>query len=104
MVNNLAQTISRGQQVYRWAKQYRVPVAFGTDLWGPEAQKSQVREFEMRMDLDEPAEIIRSATRVNAELLGEKETLGVIAQGAYADLLVIDGDPLKDIRVLIDPA
>jgi imidazolonepropionase-like amidohydrolase len=60
IVNNLTRTISRGEQVYGWAKKYHVPIAFGTDLWGPVAQKSQLREFELRMKLDSPANVIRS--------------------------------------------
>jgi len=103
IVDNLTHTISCGQQVYRLAKKYDVPIAFGTDLWGPEAQKSQVREFEMRMNLDSPTNIIRSATTTNAELLMQKGELGTIAPGAYADLLVVDGDPLTDLRVMLDP-
>jgi len=103
IVENLTHTIARGQQVYRWAKKYDVPIAFGTDLWGPEAQKSQVREFEMRMKLDSPANIIRSATMTNAELLMQKGKLGTIAAGAYADLLVVEGNPLLDVEVMLDP-
>ena len=94
---------ARGRQVYGWARQHKVPIAFGTDLWGPEAQKSQLREFEMRRDLDRPADILRSATAVNAELLMEKGRLGVIAEGAHADLLVVDGDPLAELDVLLAP-
>ena len=104
IVANLMQTVSRGQQVYEWAKQFDVPIAFGTDLWGPEAQKSQLREFEMRTGLDSPERIIRSATAVNAELLMQKGKLGTIAPGAYADLLVVDGDPLTDLSVMTNPA
>jgi imidazolonepropionase-like amidohydrolase len=70
---------------------------------GPEAQKSQLREFETRAGLDSPAAVIRSATATNAELLMLKHKLGVIAPGAYADLLVVDGDPLTDLRVMTDP-
>lgn len=103
IVNNLTHTISLGHQVYGWAKKYSVPIAFGTDLWGPVAQKSQIREFEMRINLDSPANIIRSATTTNAELLMQKGKLGTIAPGAYADLLIIEGDPLTDLRVMLDP-
>jgi len=57
----------------------------------------------MRIELDEPSNIIRSATRINSELLNQSGSLGVIAPGAYADQLVIDGDPLRDLTVLTHP-
>jgi imidazolonepropionase-like amidohydrolase len=103
IVENLKTTVAKGRKVYQWAKRYGVPIAFGTDLWGPEAQRSQLREFEMRLELDEPSNIIRSATRINSELLNQGGSLGVIAPGAYADLLVVDGDPLRDLTVLTHP-
>jgi len=103
IVNNLERTIASGHQVYAWAKKYKVPIAFGTDLWGPEARKSQIREFEMRVELDSPANVIRSATATNAALLMQKDKLGTIAAGAYADLLVVEGDPLTDLRIMLDP-
>lgn len=103
IVANLERTIERGRQVYAWARKHKVPVGFGTDLWGPDAQKCQLREFEMRQGLDSPADILRSATTTNAELMMEKGTLGVIAEGAYADLLVVDGNPLADLAVLMNP-
>jgi imidazolonepropionase-like amidohydrolase len=103
IVENLERTIARGKQVYGWARKHKVPVGFGTDLWGPDAQKCQLREFEMRQELDSPADILRSATVTNAELMMEKGTLGVIAEGAYADLLVVEGNPLEDLGVLMNP-
>jgi imidazolonepropionase-like amidohydrolase len=45
-------------------------------------------------------EILRSATLVNAEILGRVGELGVVAPGALADLLVVDGNPLDDVSVL----
>jgi imidazolonepropionase-like amidohydrolase len=57
----------------------------------------------MRIELDDPRNIIRSATSTNGELLNRGGKLGVIAPGAYADLLVVDGDPLRDVMVLTDP-
>jgi imidazolonepropionase-like amidohydrolase len=103
IVRNLERTIGRGKEVYGWARKHGVPIGFGTDLWGPDAQKSQLREFEMRRAIDSPANILRSATLTNAELLMEKGALGTIAEGAHADLLVVEGDPLADLGVLLDP-
>jgi imidazolonepropionase-like amidohydrolase len=103
IVDNLRATVAMGQQVYRWAKRYQIPIAFGTDLWGPQAQRSQLREFEMRIDFDDLPNIIRSATRINAELLMQSGNLGTISPGAYADLLVVEGDPLSDVKVLTEP-
>ena len=57
----------------------------------------------MRMELDAAANIVRSATAINAELLMQKGRLGTIAPGAYADLLIVDGDPLTDARVMLEP-
>jgi imidazolonepropionase-like amidohydrolase len=53
--------------------------------------------------LDNAPNILRSATTVNAELLQQKGELGTVAEGAYADLLVVDGDPLADVGLLADP-
>ncbi len=74
-----------------------------TDLWGPDARQSQLREFALRGEFDDAQNVIRSATVVNAELLMYQGKLGVVAPGAFADLLVIDGDPLADLHVLTDP-
>jgi imidazolonepropionase-like amidohydrolase len=102
IVDNLRRTIEKGKQVYSWARRHQVPIALGTDLWGPDAQKSQLRELELRLEFDSASEILRSATVINAELLMQKGRLGTIAPGACADLLVVDGDPLADLRILVD--
>jgi imidazolonepropionase-like amidohydrolase len=103
IVDNLKRTVARGKQAYGWARKYGVPIALGTDLWGPEAQESQLREFDLRMELDSLNNIIRSATVTNAALLIKEGKLGTIAAGAWADLLIVDGDPLADVRVMLDP-
>jgi imidazolonepropionase-like amidohydrolase len=103
IVENIQRTVERGRQVYKWAKQLNVPIAFGTDLWGPEAQKSQLREFEIRQELDTAPNVIRSATAINAELLMQKGQLGTISPGAYADILIVEGDPLADLGVMLHP-
>ena len=76
-----------------------VPLGFGTDLLG-ETHDQQSREFVLRGQVLSPAEVIRSATLVNAEILNRGHELGVIAPGALADLLVVEGDPLRDLSLL----
>jgi len=73
-----------------------VPIGYGSDLLGA-LQNDQSREFLIRSEVLSPMEIIRSATTVNARLLRRESELGRIAPGAFADLLVVDGNPLKDL-------
>ena len=79
-----------------------VPMGFGTDLLG-ETHEFQNEEFAIRAKALPAAEVIRQATRVNAEILRRSDELGVIAPGALADLLVLDGNPLEDLSVLATP-
>ena len=76
-----------------------VSIGFGTDLLGA-MQEHQSREFAIRAEVLSPAAILRSATSVNAALLNAEGDLGVVAPGACADLLVVDGDPLADLGLL----
>ena len=85
------------------AKGAGLPMGFGTDLLG-ETHEQQSREFGIRARVLSPAEILRSATIVNAEILRKQGDLGVVAPGALADLLVVDGDPLTNLSLLEDPA
>lgn len=78
-----------------------LPMAFGSDLLG-QLRKYHCMELELLAKVLSPAEIIRSATVVGAELCRLTGQAGVIAPGAYADLLVVDGDPLADIGLLQD--
>jgi imidazolonepropionase-like amidohydrolase len=73
-------------------------VGFGTDLLG-HLHTHQTREFLIRREVQSAAAILRSVTSVNAEILMEPH-LGKIEPGCYADILVVDGDPLEDIGVL----
>lgn len=79
-----------------------VKLGFGTDLMG-EMEYAQADEFAIRGRVQKPADVLRSATSVNAEILQQSGRLGVIAPGAVADLIVCDGDPLRDIALLSEP-
>ena len=76
-------------------------VGFGTDLLGS-LHELQPLEFSIRAEVESAADIVRSATSVNADLL-RRPDLGRIVVGATADLIVVDGDPLADIGVLASP-
>jgi imidazolonepropionase-like amidohydrolase len=78
-----------------------VTMGFGTDLVA-EMEQAQSREFSIRAQVQAPLDILRSATSINARLLQQEGRLGVIAPGAIADLIVVDGDPLRDISLLED--
>jgi imidazolonepropionase-like amidohydrolase len=84
------------------ARSAGVATGFGTDLLG-ETHEHQSQEFAIRAQAQSAAEILRSATLVNAAILRREGELGVVTPGALADLLVVDGDPLHDIRILADP-
>ena len=62
--------------------------------------RHQSREFVIRAEVMSSFDIIRSATIVNAELLNHAGKIGVIAPGARADLIAVDGNPLADISLL----
>jgi imidazolonepropionase-like amidohydrolase len=84
------------------ARDAGVAMGFGTDLLG-ETHAQQSRELGIRARVLPAAEVIRSATLVNARLLGREGELGVVAPGALADLLLVDGDPLADLGLLERP-
>jgi len=80
-------------------KQAAVKMGFGTDLLGA-LHVRQSSEFTLRAKVLPAIDVLRSACTVNAELLGQTGKLGCIREGAAADLLVVDGNPLEDISVL----
>jgi len=94
------------------AAKFKLKIGFGTDLFGPPAWfRKQSQEFEYRLKWFSALEILRQATTNNAQILAlsgalnpyKDGPLGVVKPGAYADLLIVDGNPLEDIKVLGDP-
>jgi imidazolonepropionase-like amidohydrolase len=73
-----------------------VKIGFGSDLLG-QLQTDHCTEFALRSDLMSTQEIIRSATLVNAEIVRQSGRLGELVPGAFADLLVVDGNPYRDL-------
>ena len=88
--------IDGGLKSLEICKRAGVPVAYGSDLLG-QLQVDQSREFLYRAEVLSPIEIIRQATLVGADVVRQTGKLGVVEPGAHADLIVVDGDPLKDL-------
>jgi imidazolonepropionase-like amidohydrolase len=83
----------RSLEIFRAAG---VKMGFGSNLLGP-SQRLQSDEFRIRADVLGAHEAIRSATLVGAEVLGLPQRLGRIQPGAWADMLVVDSNPLRNV-------
>jgi imidazolonepropionase-like amidohydrolase len=102
MLDKLARVADRGIEAIRLARAEGVPIVFGTDLLG-HMHARQNREFALRRPAMTPAEIVQSATHTAARLLRAEGTLGTVAAGAVADLLIVDGDPTTGIEMWLEP-
>jgi len=94
------------------AKEYGAKIALGADLVGsPEAKFKHVEEFTARAQWFSNAEILRQATSQNGELWAmtgprnpyPEAKIGVIEPDAFADLLIMEGNPLEDISIMTRP-
>jgi imidazolonepropionase-like amidohydrolase len=107
----LRQVNSGAANQLKWAKQYGVTLVFSTDQFGtPDNFKEQSNEFLTLAEVFEPIDVLKMATSNVAALLelsGElhpyrEGPLGVISKGAYADILLVEGNPLEDVTILSD--
>ena len=88
-----------GLQALEIARAAGVKMGYGTDLLGA-CHEHQSEEFTIRAQVLPAIEVLRSATTVNAELLNRSGELGTIRPGALADLLVVNGNPLRNLKLL----
>ena len=85
------------------AKNNGVKIGHGSDLLG-ECQVYQSDELSIKAEVVGNYEAIRHATEVNAEILNMTGELGVIKENALADILIVDGNPIKDVGFLSNDA
>lgn len=78
-----------------------VKLGLGTDLLG-NYHDHQGGELRLRGEISKPIDVLRSATSINAEILQRSGELGCIRPGAFADLIVVRGNPLKDLALFAD--
>jgi imidazolonepropionase-like amidohydrolase len=89
------------EDTFRRAMKAGVKIAFGTDAGGFDWKVNPAKEFSSMVKFGmTPAQAIRSATSIAAELLGEKDSLGTIETGKLADIVAVPGDPLGDATVM----
>lgn len=94
------EVLESGSRAMQIAERAGVKMAFGTDL--SKTPEAMCDEILTRAEFQTPAQIISSLTVVGAEVVRMKDRIGVIKEGALADLLVIDGNPLEDIKLLTE--
>jgi imidazolonepropionase-like amidohydrolase len=90
--------LEAGMRSLEIARNAGVKIGFGSDLLG-QLQDDHCGEFMLRGEAMSAPEVIRSATLVNAEIVRQTGKLGELVPGAFADLLVVDGDPYQDLGV-----
>jgi imidazolonepropionase-like amidohydrolase len=99
------------ENAYKLAKKYKVKTAFGADiLFDAVAASRQGAELTKLVRWYTPAEALKMATADNGELMALSGfinpypgKLGVVEEGALADLLLVDGNPLENIKLIEDP-
>jgi imidazolonepropionase-like amidohydrolase len=105
------QVFAGTDRTFRLAKRFGIKTAFGTDiLFSPALAQLHGALLTKLVRWYTPAEVLAMATGTNAELLalsGKRNPypgrLGVVEEGALADLLLVDGDPIEDIELIADP-
>jgi imidazolonepropionase-like amidohydrolase len=106
------EVIAGTERAYALAKKYKIKTAWGSDiLFSPILAQGQNAMLTRMVRWYTPAEVLIMATSTNAQLLamsGKRNPypgkLGVVEEGAYADLLLVDGNPLENIELIADPA
>ena len=101
MVAKFQRVESAGVQSLHLAKAAGVPIVYGTDLLGPMHER-QLGEFLLRAPALTPIEQLQGATHTAARLMGQEAHIGSARPGAFADLIVMEGDPTQDIGLMAE--
>ena len=100
-ISKIGDMAAKAEHTIRTFHDAGVAMAFGTDCGG-ELHRFQSEEFVLRGKYLPAMDVIKSATSVAARLLRMEGQIGCIAPGAFADMVVVDGDPLRDLALLTE--
>ncbi|WVQ62023.1 uncharacterized protein L199_000156 [Kwoniella botswanensis] len=100
--DKLKLVIDGGYRVMKRAHELGVNIAYGTDCFGP-MQPNQLAEFELRKKVLSSKDIIKHATINAAKVLNMQGKIGIIGEGAFADLLLLSANPLEDVGIFNEP-
>jgi imidazolonepropionase-like amidohydrolase len=98
-LEKLKEIVDAGLRAVEITRDAGVKIGHGSDLLGP-LHKYQSDEFSLKAEVLGNHGAIKAATMTNAEIIRQQDQLGQVKEGFLADLIVVDGDPLKDIGVL----
>lgn len=105
------QVVMGESDVFKWAIKYNVKMAWGSDFFFETYGVEQNKQLAKLKKWMSPARALKMATHDNAQLMAMSGIrnpypgkLGVVQEGAYADLLLVDGDPTQNLDIIADPA
>ena len=98
----VARVLDSGLAALESAHRAGVNIVFGSDLLGG-MENHQLDEIRIRSAVQQPIDIIRAATVTAARLLKMEGEIGCVTPGAFADLLLVDGNPLENLSVMLAP-
>ncbi len=101
-VKKIATVRTQGLKALEILDDVGVKMGYGSDLLG-ETHYMQADELPLRARVLGNAKVIQQATLIGAEILNQEGLLGEVREGAHADLLLVDGNPLDDIALLTQP-
>ncbi|MEX0298209.1 MAG: amidohydrolase family protein [Kordiimonas sp.] len=99
-LDKLEEVKAGGLNAIKLCKEAGVSLGFGTDLLG-QLHQYQLGELLLRLEAETPYEVLKSATSTNAALLKQDGHLGCIKPRAWADFLLLDFNPLTDLKKLV---
>ena len=99
VVAKVPEVFEAGTRALEICRRRGVKIVFGSDLLGTMHDR-QSEEFLIRAEIQKPIDVIRGATSIAAELFRMEGEIGVVAEGARADLLVVDDDPVENLGLL----